>query len=150
MHYVEKIVYGGDIDQEIIKYDYKYSKIVELQYQKPNKKISLLGLHMNPTDEMWNLIFDSYKENKHTFAAGDFNAYEYRGSMKNKPQQLRNLNFNSVIPSNVITEYKDNSSVDNIYVDADFNLCTNISVEVKRLVNFETDHALCKLEIAMD
>lgn len=136
------------IDNEIIEYDSKHSfgnKLVELQY---NEKITLLGLHMNPTDEMWKMIFDSYHNNKHTFIVGDFNAYELRGDMKYKPQQLRNLGFNSFIPNDVITYYIDNSSIDNFYIDTCFNLRI-ISVNVIKLDTFETDHALCIIELVI-
>ncbi len=133
--------------QEILVYDKKYSfgnKLVELQY---NNTISLLGVHMKPDDEMWSMIFKSYKKAKHTFIVGDFNAYEQRGSMKNKAKELRSLNYYSCIPANIITEYKDDSSLDNIYIDTDLKLRNGFSVSVKRSDIFQTDHALCSIEI---
>ena len=65
-------------------------------------------MHINPCDEMWNLIINSLKKNEVTFVVGDFNAYEERGEMKSKPSILRGLGYNSFIPSSVITDYKDN------------------------------------------
>lgn len=135
------------LEEEIIVYDQKYNyanKLVELQY---NKELSLLGLHMNPSDEMWDLIFNSYKKRKHTFVVGDFNAYEARGTMKNKPQQLRDFKFNSCIPNNVITDLENNSSIDNIYIDKNLKLENMISISVKKLDVFKTNHTLCSIEI---
>lgn len=104
---------------------------------------------MKPVNEMWGLIFKSYKERKHTFVVGDFNAYELRGTMKSKPQQLRKKGYNSCIPNNVITDYKDSSSLDNIYVDSNLKFKTSYSVSVKKTEIFQTDHALCSIEIDM-
>lgn len=138
-----------EIDKEIIKYDEKYSygnKLVELQY---GREISLLGLHMSPVDGMWKLILNSYEKRKHTFVVGDFNAYELRGSMKNKPQQLRKMGFNACIPNNAITDFKHNSAIDNIYVDSNLKFKTSYSVSVEKTDIFQTDHALCSVKISM-
>ena len=43
----------------------------------------LLGVHINPCDEMWSLIINSLNKNKATYVVGDFNAYEKRGKIKN-------------------------------------------------------------------
>ncbi len=136
------------IDQELLVYDAKYSfgnKVVELQYQD---RISLLGLHMNPSEAMWNLLFQTYRQgNKHTFIAGDFNAYEQRGTMKDKPQRLRSFGYCPIIPSNVITEYNDESSIDNIYMDKDLKISSEVSIHVCKSKPFESDHALCAMEL---
>lgn len=119
------------------------NKLIEIE--KDND--ILLGVHINPCDEMWNLIINSLKKNKVTFVAGDFNAYEERGEMKSKPSILRGLGYNSFIPSSVITDYKDNSSIDNLYVDKNTIIKNGISVEVKKTDLFVSDHACCTLDI---
>ncbi len=65
-----------------------------------------------------------------TFIAGDFNAYELRGEMKDKPKQLRSLRYRSFVPNSIITDIKHNSSIDNIYICSKRNIkeswkCTN-------------------------
>lgn len=107
----------------------------------------LLGVHINPSNEMWNLIINSLKKNKVTFIAGDFNAYEERGEMKNKPNVLRELGYNSFIPSSVITNQKDNSSIDNFYVDKNSIFNNGVSIQVKKTDLFVSDHACCTLDI---
>ena len=47
----------------------------------------------------------------------------------------------------MITDYKDNSSIDNFYVDKDFNFENGISVEVKKTDQFVSDHGCCFLNI---
>lgn len=143
--------YWKEIDQELLVYDGKFSygnKIVELQYGE----ISLLGLHMNTKEDMWNLLFDSYKKQKHTLLVGDFNANERRGSMSEKPKQLRNMGFNSCIPNNVITFYKDkyNSSIDNIYLNSDYIMQTSYYINVQKIEVFQTDHALCSIKFGVE
>ena len=64
----------------------------------------------------------------------------------------RNVNKNSLLfkvdyTSNVITDYKDNSSIDNFYVDNNFNFENGISIEVKKTDRFISDHGCCFLNI---
>lgn len=121
--------------KHIIKYNrfHHYgNKLIEIEKEND----ILLGVHINPCDEMWSLIINSLNKNKVTYVVGDFNAYEKRGEMKNKPSVLRGLGYNSFIPSNVITDYKDNSSIDNFYVDNNFNFENGISIEVKKTDRF--------------
>jgi len=139
--------------KEKIIYDKKHSfgnKLIELEYSDCDdcdEKITLLGLHMNvATNEMWDMILDSERKNKHTFIVGDFNAYEYRGTMWNYPQRLRRLGFSSLISNNVITNFKDKSSIDNIYVDSGHDFKQGILIKVEQLTDFETDHGLCFIE----
>ena len=130
--------------KNIIEYDRFHSfgnKLIEIE--KGND--ILLGVHINP--EMWNMIVNSLKKEKVTFVVGDFNAYEERGEMKNKPSILRGLGYNSFIPSNVITYFEGKSSVDNFYVNKDRILKHGIRIEVKKTESFISDHACCTLEI---
>ena len=132
--------------KHIIKYNrfHHYgNKLIEIEKEND----ILLGVHINPCDEMWSLIINSLNKNKVTYVVGDFNAYEKRGEMKNKPSVLRGLGYNSFIPSNVITDYKDNSSIDNFYVDNNFNFENGISIEVKKTDRFISDHGCCFLNI---
>ena len=105
----------------------------------------LLGVHINP--KMWDMIENGLEREKVTFVVWDFNAYEERGEMKNKPSILRGLGYNSFIPSNVITYFEGKSSVDNFYVNKDRILKHGISIEVKKTESFISDHACCTLEI---
>ena len=85
--------------RNIIQYDgvHHYgNKLIEVE--KDN--VILLGVHINPCDAMWNMILPSLKNTKITFIVGDFNAYEKRGKMKDKPELLRSLGYNSVVPCN--------------------------------------------------
>lgn len=134
------------IDREIISYEKGYpygNRMVELQYGD----LTLLGLHMKPNDEMWNMIFNSYKERKHTILAGDFNAYECRGEMRDKPQQLRGCQYITLIPCNVITDFRDKSSIDNFFISSAYEITNGIDIKVAKLEKFKTDHALCMFEI---
>ena len=130
----------------IVKYDRYHhygNKLIEIE----NGNDILLGVHVNPCDEMWNLIIKGLEKNRVTFIVGDFNAYEERGKMKNKPGILRGVGYNSYIPSNVITDYKDNSSIDNFYVEKNKTIENGISIEVKKTRQFVSDHACCILDI---
>lgn len=131
---------------QIVKYDRYHhygNKLIEIE----NGNDILLGVHVNPCDEMWNLIIKGLEKNRVTFIVGDFNAYEERGKMKNKPGILRGVGYNSYIPSNVITDYKDNSSIDNFYVEKNKTIENGISIEVKKTRQFVSDHACCILDI---
>ena len=66
--------------------------------------------------------------------------------MKNKPCILRGMGYNSFIPSNVITDYKDNSSIDNFYVEKNKTIVNGISIEVKKTRRFVSDNACCILD----
>lgn len=127
------------------KFDYG-NRLVELEY---GKKFSLLGVHMNPVDEMWNMILSSEKKGKHSFIVGDFNAYEYRGTMSDKPSKLRERGFISLISSKTITDFIDKSSIDNIYVDSEQSFDRGIPVKVEKPNGFITDHALCCAEFSL-
>ena len=130
--------------KNIIKYDEWHSfgnKLIEIE--KGND--ILLGVHINP--KMWDMIENGLEREKVTFVVGDFNAYEERGEMKNKPSILRGLGYNSFIPSNVITYFEGKSSVDNFYVNKDRILKHGIRIEVKKTESFISDHACCTLEI---
>ena len=105
-------------------------------------KVKLVDLNSNEEK-----IFNSLNKNKVTYVVGDFNAYEERGEMKSKPSILRGVGYNSFIPSSVITDYKDNSSIDNFYVDKNTIIKNGISVEVKKTDLFVSDHACCTLDI---
>ena len=134
---------------EKIRYNAKYefgNKLIEIQFDN-ECQISLLGLHMNPCEEMWNLLLSSEKGNRHTFIVGDFNAYEHRGEMCKKPSLLRDIDFLPLISSNIITYYEGNSSVDNIYISKEFKLQKDVVVKVEDISKiFRTDHALCSVE----
>ena len=119
------------------------NKLIEIE----NGNAALLGVHMNPCDEMWDMVINSLKKKKVNYVVGDFNAYEERGEMRLKPGVLRGLGYNSFIPSSVITDYKDCSSIDNFYVDNDFILKAGMSIEVKKTEDFISDHACCTLTI---
>lgn len=89
--------------KNIIEYDKLHSfgnKLIEIEKGDD----ILLGVHINP--EMWDMIENGLEREKVTFVVGDFNAYEERGEMKNKPSILRGLGYNSFIPSNVITYFE--------------------------------------------
>ena len=134
------------IKEEKMIYDRKYSygnKVIELEVESN----SLLGLHVNPCDEMWEMIFTSLDYNEYTYIVGDFNAYEKRGTMKGKPNLLRSRGYSSVIPSNVITDFEDESAVDNLYINLKHKLQNGISVGVQRADDFITDHAACMFEV---
>ena len=120
---------------------FKYVKLIEIE--KGND--ILLGVHINP--KMWDMIENGLEREKVTFVVGDFNAYEERGEMKNKPSILRGLGYNSFIPSNVITYFDGESSVDNFYVNKDRILKHGIRIEVKKTESFISNHACCTLEI---
>lgn len=122
------------------------NRMVELEY---DKKFSLVGVHMQPVNEMWNMIISSEKKDKHSFIVGDFNAYEYRGTMRDKPSKLREQGFISLIPSNTITDSVDKSSIDNIYVDSEQRFDRGISIKVENPNGFITDHALCCVEFSL-
>lgn len=118
------------------------NKLVEIE----KNDVTLLGVHINPCDEMWNMILSSLKKSEVTFILGDFNAYEKRGTMKDKPKLLREVGYNSVIPCNVITDYRDYSSIDNLYINNEFILDTGIKVKVHKAELYVTDHASCMFE----
>jgi len=119
------------------------NKLVEIE----KNDVTLLGVHINPCDEMWNMILSSLKKNAVTFIVGDFNAYEKRGTMKDKPKLLKEVGYNWVIPSNVITDYRDYSSIDNLYINTKFILDNGIKVDIHKAELFVTDHASCMFEI---
>lgn len=109
--------------------------------------ITLLGVHIKPCDEMWRLLLNSLRMKDVTFIVGDFNAYEKRGEMKGKPAELRKLCYNSVLPCNVITDYRDFSSLDNLYINNGFMLEEGIKVDIHKTDLFVTDHACCIFEM---
>lgn len=117
------------------------NKVIGIAYGE----VSLLGLHMNPSEEMWELLLASCKTYRPTLVIGDFNSYEKRGSMRHMPKELRNLGYCSCIPSNVITNHRCNSSIDNIYVAEDKHIKSGYSLYVRRIAF--TDHSLCGIEI---
>jgi exonuclease III len=133
----EKVYYSPE-------YDYG-NKLVELQY---GEKFTLLGIHMAPENEMWDLLLNAERKCKHTFIVGDLNAYECRGEMMNMPQCLKNFGFKPQISSNIITNFKHISSIDNIYVDIGYKFNSGISIKVEKLYSFVTDHALCNIEFS--
>ena len=83
---------------------------------------------------------------KYTFIAGDFNAYEHRGTMKDKPKQIRAVGYTPFVPSSVITDTKFNSSIDNIYMDNGYLAVEEVRVDIKNSDVFQTDHLLCEIE----
>lgn len=119
------------------------NKLVEIE--KDN--VTLLGVHISPCDEMWDMLLSSIEKNEVTFIVGDFNAYEKRGTMRGKPKLLREVGYNSVIPCNVITDYRDHSSIDNLYINTQFVLDNGIKVDVHEAELFITDHASCMFEV---
>ena len=130
---------------QIIQYDEKYSygnKIVEIEI---DGKL-LLGIHMNPCDKMWNMILEGGKNKKPAYVVGDFNSYEKRGKMKDKPKQLRQLGYYPCVPSNVITDFRDMSSLDNLYLDENICLQNGLKVNIYKPKEFVTDHAVCIFE----
>lgn len=136
------------ITEEMIQYDSKHSygnRLVELQYGD----ITLLGIHMKPNDLMWNMLLKAMNgRRKYTFIAGDFNAYEHRGDMKDKPKQIRAVGYTPFVPSSVITDTKFNSSIDNIYMDNGYMTAEEITVDIGKSDAFQTDHLLCGIEFA--
>lgn len=79
--------------KNIIEYDKLHSfgnKLIEIEKGDD----ILLGVHINP--KMWDMIENGLEREKVTFVVGDFNAYEERGEMKNKPSILRGLGYNSL------------------------------------------------------
>ena len=130
----------------IIQYNRKHdygNKLVELE----KDGVTLLGVHVSPYDDMWNMLLDSLDKNSVTYIAGDFNANEKRGAMKHKPQQLREKGYCSLIPCNVITDIRDQTSLDNLYVCADNLLTDGIKTEICHTGPFVTDHMMCIFEI---
>ena len=109
--------------------------------------MTLLGVHVSPYDDMWNMLLDSLDKNNVTYITGDFNANEKRGAMKHKPQQLREKGYCSLIPCNVITDIRDQTSLDNLYVCADNLLTDGIKTEICHTEPFVTDHMMCIFEI---
>ena len=136
--------------EELFQYDSKYSYgncLVELRYGE----ITLLGIHVKPNDLMWNMLLKSINgKRKYTFLAGDFNAYELRGEMKDKPKQLRDLGYRPFVPSSVITDIKHNSSIDNIYADEGYLFKEEPIVDIRPLEGFHTDHILCGIDFAIE
>lgn len=136
------------ITDEMIQYDSKHSygnRLVELQYGE----ITLLGIHMKPNDLMWNMLLKAINgRRKYTFLAGDFNAYENRGDMKDKPKQIRSVGYTPFVPSSVITDTKFNSSIDNIYMDNKYMADDGITVDIRKPGVFQTDHLLCGVVFA--
>ena len=134
------------ISEEMIQYDSKHSygnRLVELKYGE----ITLLGIHMKPNDLMWNMLLKAINgKGKYTFLAGDFNAYEHRGDMKDKPKQIRAVGYTPFVPSSVITDTKFNSSIDNIYMDNGYMPAEEITVDIRKPDAFQTDHMLCGIE----
>lgn len=129
-----------------MQYDSKHSygnTLVELE----NGEISLLGIHVKPNEQMWDMLLKPLKgSRKYTFLAGDFNAYEYRGEMKDKPRQIREAGYKPFIQSSVITDIKHNSSIDNIYVRTDYGICGDVTTTIRKAEMFQTDHVLCGIE----
>jgi hypothetical protein len=133
--------------KNVLQYDTKYSygnKIVELQCED----VTLLGVHMKPEDDMWNLLIRTLSDAPYTYIVGDFNANEKRGEMSDKPTEIRNCGYSNLIPNNIITCYSCRTSIDNIYINSSFTLDKNVDVKV-RDTNL-TDHALCILEYDFD
>lgn len=131
--------------KNIIKYNrwHHYgNKLIEIE--KNND--TLLGVHVSPCEEMWNILLSSLEENEVTFIVGDFNAYEKRGIMNEKPMQLRNLGYSPLISSSVITNFIYESSIDNLYINSECKLTNGIHIDVKRTDDFFTDHAACMFE----
>lgn len=131
------------ISKDTLKYDSKFSygnKIVELQCED----ISLIGVHMNPSNEMWSLLISALEFSEYTFIVGDFNANEKNGEMSDKPNILKSNGYNAFIPNNIITYYPAETSIDNIYINRDYNLNKDFSIKVKNTKL--TDHALCIFE----
>ena len=96
-------------------------------------------------------IFNANKNHgKYTFIAGDFNAYELRGGMKDKPKQLRSLRYRSFVPNSIITDIKHNSSIDNIYMDEDYHFGEMLIPDIRPLDVFQTDHILCGIEFVIE
>ena len=130
----------------VIQYNRKHdygNKLVELE----KDGVTLLGVHVSPYDDMWKMLLDSLNQNNVTYIAGDFNANEKRGTMKHKPQQLRDKGYCSLIPCNIITDIRDRTSLDNLYVRADYILADGIKTEVRQAGPFVTDHMVCIFEI---
>lgn len=137
-------------DIERVHYDSRYSygnALLELHYDD----ITLLGVHVKPNIQMWDMIFNAIKNHgKYTFIAGDFNAYELRGGMKDKPKQLRSLRYRSFVPNSIITDIKHNSSIDNIYMDEDYHFGEMLIPDIRPLDVFQTDHILCGIEFVIE
>lgn len=134
------------LSDEIIQYDSKYSygnALVELQ----NGEITLLGVHIKPYEQMWDMLLNAVSGDKrYTFLAGDFNAYECRGDMRDKPKKIRDAGYNPFIPGTAITDIKHNSSIDNIYVNTEYNICGEVVTTIRKTDIFQTDHVLCGIE----
>lgn len=134
--------------EEMFKYDSEYSygnTLVELQCGE----ITLLGVHVKPSDQMWNMLLKSISgERKYTFLAGDFNAYELRGDMRDKPKLIRAVGYKPFVQSSVITDIKHNSSIDNIYMDIKYIADGEITTEISNPDVFQTDHVLCGIAFA--
>lgn len=132
---------------DVLQYDARHSygnKFVELQCGD----ITLLGVHMPPYDDMWDLLIQTLKDAPYTYVIGDFNANEKGGEMSDKPKMIRNCGYINLIANNIITCYKYQTSIDNIYVKSDFTMDKNVAVKV--VDTNLTDHALCILEYDYD
>ena len=132
-----------ELPEDVLQYDEKYSygnKFVELQCES----IILLGVHMPTNNETWDLLIQTLSDTPYTYVVGDFNANERRGTMANKPKELRKCGYNSLIANNIITCYLYKTSIDNIFIMSDYIVNKNVSIKI---VNTNlTDHALCMME----
>lgn len=96
-------------------------------------------------DNMWNLLLETLKSTPYTYVIGDFNANEKKKKpMSSMPQKIRVSGYNHMIPTNIITCYAHQTSIDNIYIKSDFMIDKNVTVNVED--TDLTDHALCTLE----
>lgn len=149
--------------EEIISYNTYYigktevsdygNKVIEARYEKTN--LTVLGLHMNvQTDTMWKMILKSVAKG-FSFIAGDFNANELKGEMREYPQKLRDEGYISLVPSNMVTAaFPHNeqpgimveSSVDNIYINQEYRITGDASIKVSEPTGFISDHKLCEVE----
>lgn len=136
--------------EERIRYNARYdfgNKLVELQW---GDRLTLLGVHMSPDEDMWALLFRSWEGEKHTLVAGDFNAYEKRGEMRGKPGQIRAAGYVPFLPCCVLTNYRNRSSIDNLYIRREMELAGPVSVSAGPPAPFCTDHALCGVSFFLD
>lgn len=130
---------------DILQYDNQHSygnKFVDVELACG--KLTLLGVHMPPDEDMWDLLIKSLSTKPYTYILGDFNAYERRGEMYKKPDDIRKCGYNHLIANNILTCYSYNSSIDNIFIKSDFTIKKNM--EIKVFNTKLTDHALCVLK----
>lgn len=111
-------------EQEKFKYTPKFdygNKVLELQ----NKNISILGLHMNTDNAMWECLgntLDAQNNIRYTFIVGDLNAHdnEHRPDDRRSLEKLKMIQehwYSDLVPKDYVTYYPVMTTVDHFFYD---------------------------------